>query len=378
MGVDLLNVRGLKELAPQGPVVMVNLMRFHELSLDGDGSGWDAYLRYSALTVPMIKARGGTLLWTGDAKAVALGRRRATSGTIWRWLLSLGRRLYRHDDISRHETMRSAPPQRLRRARDHRDGGGLQQVQDIGGWRKHHAPHPEEACAEQASRRRMQRSNSPRPSFETHRRWRCSLDKVYFPARAQCSIRSGDLPAHHCGAVAHRLELSEGDLARQVLHAAIGRGDQRSRRRRTSGLADSLRNHLRGLDLRIAEVDHAEHDLLARRSRSTPRSSFGCAASIEIWSACCPPAAAGTNSRTASRARHHRRIAEAEMHHGRDRHALQRAVDRLHAHSAWPPRDRCAPKARRAGSHRRPPACRSRASALTASAKSIASSSSSP
>jgi uncharacterized protein (DUF1330 family) len=73
MGVDLLNVRGLRELEHQGPVVMVNLMRFRERSLDGDGSGWDAYLRYSALTVPMIKARGGTLLWTGDAKAVALG-----------------------------------------------------------------------------------------------------------------------------------------------------------------------------------------------------------------------------------------------------------------------------------------------------------------
>ena len=54
---------GLKELEHQGPVVMVNLMRFRERSLDGDGSGWDAYLRYSALTVPMIKARGGTLLW---------------------------------------------------------------------------------------------------------------------------------------------------------------------------------------------------------------------------------------------------------------------------------------------------------------------------
>lgn len=73
MGVDLLNVRGLKEADAGGPVVMVNLMRFRERSLDGDGSGWDAYLRYSALTVPMIKARGGTLLWTGDAKAVALG-----------------------------------------------------------------------------------------------------------------------------------------------------------------------------------------------------------------------------------------------------------------------------------------------------------------
>ena len=74
MGVDLLNIRGLEQLEHQGPVMMVNLMRFHDRSLDGDGSGWDAYLRYSALTVPMIKARGGTLLWTGDAKTVALGR----------------------------------------------------------------------------------------------------------------------------------------------------------------------------------------------------------------------------------------------------------------------------------------------------------------
>ena len=73
MGVDLLNVRGLEAMELEKPVVMVNLMRFRARSLDGDGSGWDAYLRYSALTVPMIKARGGTLLWTGEAKAVALG-----------------------------------------------------------------------------------------------------------------------------------------------------------------------------------------------------------------------------------------------------------------------------------------------------------------
>jgi uncharacterized protein (DUF1330 family) len=73
MGVDLLNIKGLKEIEHQAPVVMVNLMRFHKRSLDGNGSGWDAYLRYSAMTVPMIKARGGTLLWTGKAKAVALG-----------------------------------------------------------------------------------------------------------------------------------------------------------------------------------------------------------------------------------------------------------------------------------------------------------------
>jgi uncharacterized protein (DUF1330 family) len=83
MGVDLLNVRGLEQIDPEGPIVMVNLMRFRKRSLDGDGSGWDAYLRYSALTVPMIKARGGTLLWTGDAKTVALGKQ---EGNQWDYL----------------------------------------------------------------------------------------------------------------------------------------------------------------------------------------------------------------------------------------------------------------------------------------------------
>src|SRR5437588_6902608 len=73
MAIDFLNIEGLNELDQTAPVVMLNLMRFRERSLDGDGSGWDAYLRYSALTVPMIKARGGTLLWTGNALAMALG-----------------------------------------------------------------------------------------------------------------------------------------------------------------------------------------------------------------------------------------------------------------------------------------------------------------
>jgi uncharacterized protein (DUF1330 family) len=83
VGVDLLNIGGLKELEHAAPIVMVNLMRFHERSLDGNGSGWDAYLRYSELTVPMIKARGGTLLWTGNARAVALGPR---DGNQWNYV----------------------------------------------------------------------------------------------------------------------------------------------------------------------------------------------------------------------------------------------------------------------------------------------------
>jgi uncharacterized protein (DUF1330 family) len=83
VGVDLQDLEALQELEQKGPIVMVNPMRFRDRSLDGDGSGWDAYLRYSALTVPMIKARGGTLLWTGNAKAVALGPQ---DGNQWDYL----------------------------------------------------------------------------------------------------------------------------------------------------------------------------------------------------------------------------------------------------------------------------------------------------
>jgi hypothetical protein len=71
--IDHLNDAALKALTDQGPVVMLNLMRFRERSLDGNGSGWDAYLRYSALAIKLIKTRRGTIIWTGNAEAVALG-----------------------------------------------------------------------------------------------------------------------------------------------------------------------------------------------------------------------------------------------------------------------------------------------------------------
>jgi uncharacterized protein (DUF1330 family) len=70
---DPLNVDLLSALPDEGPVVMLNLMRFRDRSLDGNGSGWDAYLRYSAMAIVLIKAQGGTITWTGQAQAVALG-----------------------------------------------------------------------------------------------------------------------------------------------------------------------------------------------------------------------------------------------------------------------------------------------------------------
>ena len=71
--IDELNIEALAAVPDDAPVVMLNLMRFRQRSLDGNGSGWDAYLRYSALTIKLIKARGGTIIWTGAAEAVALG-----------------------------------------------------------------------------------------------------------------------------------------------------------------------------------------------------------------------------------------------------------------------------------------------------------------
>ena len=72
--IEHLNVEALSGLPDDAPVVMLNLMRFRERALDGNGSGWDAYLRYSALAIKLIKAHGGTIAWTGTAEAVALGR----------------------------------------------------------------------------------------------------------------------------------------------------------------------------------------------------------------------------------------------------------------------------------------------------------------
>ena len=71
--IDDLNLETLAALPDDGPVTMLNLMLFRDRSLEGNGSGWEAYLRYSALAIKEIKKVGGTIVWTGNAEAVALG-----------------------------------------------------------------------------------------------------------------------------------------------------------------------------------------------------------------------------------------------------------------------------------------------------------------
>ena len=84
VGPKELNEALIRELPDTGPVVMVNLVRFHETALDGEGSGWDAYVRYSRLFMPLLKACGGAILWSGNAEGLAYG---ALSGSGWDYVV---------------------------------------------------------------------------------------------------------------------------------------------------------------------------------------------------------------------------------------------------------------------------------------------------
>lgn len=56
-----------------GPVVMMNLLKYLAEAVDGTGTGRDAYVRYSRGFVPLLKRCGGTILWAGDVTGVAIG-----------------------------------------------------------------------------------------------------------------------------------------------------------------------------------------------------------------------------------------------------------------------------------------------------------------
>jgi len=59
--------------ADEGPVVMINLLKFREASLDGDGTGAEAYARYGALAAPFVEAHGGEMVWLGEAREHLVG-----------------------------------------------------------------------------------------------------------------------------------------------------------------------------------------------------------------------------------------------------------------------------------------------------------------
>jgi uncharacterized protein (DUF1330 family) len=57
----------------EGPVVMLNLLKFKSTATSGDATGGQEYRRYGDAAVEMIEARGGKVLWTGRADQILIG-----------------------------------------------------------------------------------------------------------------------------------------------------------------------------------------------------------------------------------------------------------------------------------------------------------------
>lgn len=69
----------LQENGPDGPIVMVNLLKFREKALYPDGrdpdlSGREAYDRYAREVVKLLRAVGGSVVFSGDVSFLTLGR----------------------------------------------------------------------------------------------------------------------------------------------------------------------------------------------------------------------------------------------------------------------------------------------------------------
>jgi len=71
--IEDLHIETVKQLPQDQPLVMLNLMKFRAESLDGDGSGWDAYVRYSRMANKLIKERGGRIVWAGEIHGTPFG-----------------------------------------------------------------------------------------------------------------------------------------------------------------------------------------------------------------------------------------------------------------------------------------------------------------
>ena len=58
--------------ADDGPVVMLNLLKFKDVATDG-GSGAAAYNKYGGSVTRMVEARGGQVLWSGRVDQILIG-----------------------------------------------------------------------------------------------------------------------------------------------------------------------------------------------------------------------------------------------------------------------------------------------------------------
>jgi uncharacterized protein (DUF1330 family) len=63
----------LMEAPDDGPVVMLNLLKFKTRANGTDGSGASEYAKYGDAAIEMVEARGGKVLWMGRADQILIG-----------------------------------------------------------------------------------------------------------------------------------------------------------------------------------------------------------------------------------------------------------------------------------------------------------------
>jgi hypothetical protein len=57
----------------EGPVTMLNLLKFKPRADDGNGSGAEAYARYGEAAVRMVEERASRIVWQGRAEQTLIG-----------------------------------------------------------------------------------------------------------------------------------------------------------------------------------------------------------------------------------------------------------------------------------------------------------------
>ena len=81
------NIEQLQKSDDAGPVTMLNLVKYRDRSLDGDGSGRDAYQRYTQRAQDYVESRGGRVLWAGVVGEAALQDGLTDDEVDWDWAL---------------------------------------------------------------------------------------------------------------------------------------------------------------------------------------------------------------------------------------------------------------------------------------------------
>ncbi len=83
----MFNIDQLEKSTDDGPVTMINLVKYRDRSLDGDGSGREAYQRYTQRAQEYVESRGGRVLWAGVVGEAALQDGLTDDEVDWDWAL---------------------------------------------------------------------------------------------------------------------------------------------------------------------------------------------------------------------------------------------------------------------------------------------------